>query len=369
VPNDPQYGTLQWNFAQLDMPKAWDINPGATSSVIVAVVDTGVTTAASTQTYPLYTGSRIEDVAMPFDVNPDLPASRLALARDFVFSLPSGSPVLDMDGHATHVSATIAEETNNSLRLSGIAYHVRIMPVKVCLGYWELMIINARAGKNGFLVKDDDGFCTSSAIAQGVRYAADNGAKVINISLGGSDPTTTERDAVSYAVTQGAFVAMAAGNDYEDGNPTEYPAFYAAAIEGAMSVGATGKSQTRSYFSSTGTWLEIVAPGGNDRDPGTGTDDGYIWQAAMLYTDQDPSVIRPRFDRYASIGYEGTSMATPHVSGLAALLVAQGVTSPRAIEAIIKGSAKDLGAAGKDEQFGYGLIQPRAALFGRGVRR
>ena len=369
VPNDPQYNTFQWNFMQLEMPRVWDINPGASNSVIVAVVDTGVTTVTETRTYPLWTGSRIEQVPMAFDVNPDLPASRLLPGRDFVFS-QGGIPVLDMDGHASHVSATIAEETNNSVRLAGIAYHARILPVKVCIGYWELMIINAQAGRGGFLVDPDDGMCPTSAVAAGIRYAVDNGAKVINISLGGEGAVPLERDAIAYAVAQGAFVSISAGNEYEDGNPIGYPAFYASTIDGAMSVGATGKSQTRSYFSSTGSWVEIAAPGGNDRDPGSGDDDGYIWQAALLYTDSlAPSVTRPRFDRYASIGSEGTSMAAPHVAGLAALLVSQGITSPKAIEAIIKGSAKDLGTAGKDDQFGYGLIQPRAALFGRGVRR
>src|SRR5678816_415631 len=107
----------------------------------------------------------------------------------------------------------------------------------------------------------------------------------------------------------------------------------------------------------------------SDRTPGSGEDSGVIWQSTLRFTDQDPSVIIPRFDRYNAIGYQGTSMAAPHVSALAALLRSQGVTDPKAIEAIIRATAKDLGDKGKDPSFGYGLIQPRAALFGRGLIR
>jgi serine protease len=217
-------------------------------------------------------------------------------------------------------------------------------------------------------VDPDDGFCPSSAVANGIRYAADNGAKVINVSIGGPGQSTVERDAIAYAVGRGAFVAMSAGNDFEDGNRTMYPASYAATINGAMSVAATGKSQRRAFYSSTGNWVEIAAPGGDSRD-GSGQDSGVIWQTTLLFTDQDPDLLVPRFDNYATIGNQGTSMASPHVAGLAALLVSQGITRPEAIEALIRATAKDLGAAGKDNDFGYGLIQPRAALRGLGIRK
>ena len=369
TPNDELYSRLQWNFNLLDMPSAWNINDGGSASVIVGVIDTGITTQQQTLTLPLFTGVSIQQVPMLFDVNPDLPATRLVSPRDFIF-FNAGSPVVDMTGHGSHVSATIAEETNNALRLAGMAYRTKILPVKVCVGYWELMIANAQLNRPGFLVPpDEEGFCTESAISQGIRYAVDNGAKVINVSLGGSDASTLERDAIAYAVQNGAFVSISAGNDFEDGNPTNYPASYAATIDGAMSVGAIGKSETRAHYSSTGTWVEIAAPGGDDRTPGSGEDSGVIWQSTLRFTDQDPSVIIPRFDRYNAIGYQGTSMAAPHVSALAALLRSQGVTDPKAIEAIIRATAKDLGDKGKDPSFGYGLIQPRAALFGRGFIR
>ncbi len=366
TPNDPQFGSLQWNFTLLDMQRAWDINPGANSSVIVAVVDTGVTTQTQTLNFPLYTGSSIQTVPLPFAVSTDLSTSRLVLPRDFAFT--TGTQVQDLDGHGTHVASTIAEDTNNSFRAAGMAYNARIMPVKVCLGYWDLMIMEAAAGRPGFNVEPGASTCPTSAVVAGIRYAAENGAKVINVSLGGPGAFTAEREAITYAVGRGAFVALSAGNDFEDGNPTMYPAAFASSINGAMSVAATGKSQGRAYYSSTGNWVEIAAPGGDFED-GNAQDLGLIWQTTLLYTDQDPDLTIPRFDNYATIGYQGTSMASPHVAGLAALLVAQGVTRPEAIEALIRGTAKDLGTAGKDNDFGYGLIQPRAALRGLGIRK
>jgi serine protease len=369
TPNDTYFSRLQWNFSIIGLPSAWDINAGGSASVIVAIVDTGITTVKQNITFPLYTGSAIENVSLAFDVNPDMPTSRLVSPRDFVFMGASG-PVLDMDGHGTHVASTAAEQTNNSLLLAGVAYNTRVMPVKVCVGYWEMMIANAMEGRSGYLVAPDDGFCPDDAVAGGIRYAADNGAKVINLSLGGEGQSPAERSAILYAVSRGAFVSMSMGNDFENGNPTNYPAAEAPSIEGAMSVGAVGKSLTRAYYSSTGSYIEVVAPGGNDRDPGTGEDEGFIWQSTLLFTDQSPSLAVPRFDRYEAIGYEGTSMSAPHVAGLAALLMSQSSSyTPAVVEALVKATAKDLGAAGKDNDFGYGLIQPRAALFGFGIRK
>ncbi len=364
TPNDPDYASLQWNFSQLDMPRAWDINPGASSSIIVATIDTGVSTVTQSITVPLFTGSSIQTVSLPFAVSPELPVSRLVSPIDFVFNT-NGGPVLDLDGHGTHVSSTIAESTNNSISLAGMAYNARIMPVKVCVGYWELMIARAQAGISGFIPPDSGG-CPDDAIASGIMYAVDHGARIVNVSLGGPDPDTILRDAMTYAVQRGAFVSVAMGNDFQSGNPIEYPAFYAAQMDGAMSVAAVGKFQEHAYYSSTGSYCEIAAPGGDDTDS-AGQDQGFIWQVTLDFRDQDPSVIVPRFDRYLAIGYEGTSQATPHVSGQAALLLSQGVTTPAAIEALIRLTAKDLGQSGKDDTFGYGLIQPRTALFGLGI--
>ena len=364
VPNDPGYADLQWNFSILNMPRAWDISPGGSPGIIVAVVDTGLTTENTTLVRTLWTGSRFESVTMPFQVSPDLAGSRVVLPRDFVFEL--GTRVLDFDGHGTHVASTIAEDANNAVGLAGIAYQVKIMPVKVCTGYWEEMIDRASRGIPG-TIPPDFGECPVDAIVAGIRYAVDNGAKIINLSLGGPDSSQAEFEAIQYAVQHGVFVAAAMGNSGDEGNPTEYPAGFAA-LTGFMSVGSTNKAQKRAVYSSFGAHLEIMAPGGEFT--GVGDDEGYVWQMTLDPFDQDPHLTnRPRFDRYGVIGYLGTSMATPHVAGTAALLMSRGITDPKLVEAVIKGSALDLGPAGRDDQFGYGLVQPRAALFGFGVAR
>ncbi len=367
APNDVDYAAYQWNFSLLNMPAAWDIQPGARPDIIVAVVDTGITAAAGSQTFRIWTGSGFEDVSMSFTVNGDLPASRLVAARDFSF-LDPGGPVLDMDGHGTHVSGTIGESTNNTALLAGMAYNARIMPIKVCNGYWEIMIARAQSGITGF-APGNVGGCLYSDMAEGIYYAANNGAKVMNISIGGPGSSTALRDALSYAVSQGVFVSISMGNDYLTTNEVSYPARYGQDIEGVMAVGAVGKTLSRAYYSSTGPHCEIAAPGG-DGLVGGGADAGFVWQSTLFTPDQFPSMIRPRFDRYQKVGYQGTSMAAPHVAGLAALLAAQSPSISAAnIERIIRATAQDLGAPGKDDSFGHGLIQPRTALFGHGIRR
>jgi serine protease len=363
TPNDPGFSRSQWNFQALDMPRAWDINPGADASMVVAVLDSGVTTVNQSFPFQTWNGRAIQTVSVPFAVNPDLPAARLVGARDLVFW---DGPVLDMDGHGTHVSSTIGEETDNGLAEAGLAYNARIMPVKVCVGYWEVQFVLSSAGEPMYAPLGS-GFCAVDAIAAGLRYAADQGAKVINLSLGGAGSSQLIKDALSYAVAKGAFVSIAMGNEYEAGNPVEYPAADAADIAGAMAVGAVGRSMTRAYYSNTGPHIEIAAPGGSVLDGGA---NGVIWQTSLDPADNDPAtVILPRFNRYVERGFQGTSMAAPHVAGVAALIVSQGVTNPAAVEAVLRRTAQDLGPGGRDQEFGFGLVQPRRALFGFGVAR
>jgi serine protease len=290
------------------------------------------------------------------------------MPRDFLTSVPFGTTlpaVVDTDGHGTHVSSTAGEDTNNDVAVAGIAYASKIMPLKACASYWDVQVAMSAAGIPGFTPLDEGG-CPVSAIVQAIRFAADNGANVINLSLGGTGSSNAERDAITYAVGKGVFVAIAAGNEFEEGNPTEFPAAFAPSIDGAMSVAAVGRSLRRAFYSNTGSHIEIAAPGGDDRDGGI---DGMIWQTTLSFFDSDPAtVIFPRFDRYVETPYEGTSMASPHVAGVAALLMSQGVTKPAAVEALIRATARDLGSTGRDNEFGYGLIQPRTALRGEGVK-
>jgi serine protease len=371
TPNDTGFGPRQWNLTALDMPRAWDINPGANSSLIVAIVDTGITTTNTTMTVATWNGTAIQNISVSYATNPDLAASRLVSPMDFVTN--QGTAVLDSDGHGTHVGSTVGEDTNNALLDAGIAYNARIMPVKVCTSYWDVQFAFSAAGGRGF-VPSTSGGCPTTAVASGIRYAADNGAKVINVSLGGGSASTTEQDAITYAVGKGAFVALAGGNEKETGNLTHFPASYAANIEGAMAVAATNRSGNRAYYSNTGSYIEIAAPGGDSRDSDS-TGNGFIWQSTIRPSLSDRgAVLFPRFDTYAEVGYSGTSMAAPHVAGLAALLATQGIKTPAAIEQLIKKTAKFLGTpstsnAARSDDFGYGLIQPRPALFGYGIRK
>jgi serine protease len=359
-PNDPAY-SLQWNLDLINLPAAWDINKG--SAVTVALIDSGVNTVTTTPTFRLWTGDRFENVAVPFVINPDISSSRVKPGRDFVFS---NGAVLDLDGHGTQVAGTILQDTNNNVGTAGIAYQATLLPLKVCLGYWDLQVLLGAANVPGFADPNDAG-CSDDAIGQAIRFAADSGAQVINISLSGPDPAPFLRDSLNYAVAHGTFVAMAVGNEFLEGNPVEYPAAYANDIKGAVAVGAVGRSSKRAPYSNTGSYVELVAPGGDFDDGGR---NGLVTQVGLDFTRFDQTISpRPRFDQYALISGEGTSFAAPHVAGVAALLYSQGVTSPAAVENALENSATDLGSRGRDQEYGFGLLNARAAVRGMGLAK
>ncbi len=277
--------------------------------------------------------------------------------RDFIWN---DSAPLDLDGHGTHVSGTIGQLTNNSAGMAGVAFNVKIMPVKVIDGMWDDIFGSPNQG-------------TDDIVARGIRYAADNGANIINMSIGRpGDPAPVIEDAMKYAVGKGVFIAVAAGNSFEDGNPKEVVADIASRVQGAVSVAAVDPNKAHSHYSTTGSYIELSAPGGTDRGFGR---NGYVWQQTYDFTLTDTfllppaSYTAPRFDVLNYIGYVGTSMATPHVAGVAAMLMQQGIKDPAAIEAALERFATDLGDAGRDNTFGYGLIEARDTLRGLGLAK
>ena len=298
TPNDPDY-SKQWNLRLIGMPAAWEISHG--KDVTVAVLDTGVA----------------YETRGPFVRVPDLKGVRFAPGYDFVHDTDHPN---DDNGHGTHVAGTIAQATNNGEGVAGIAFEATLMPVKVL---------------------DASGSGTSADIADGIRWAVDHGAKVLNLSLGGFGYSRVIENAVAYARAKGAVVVAAAGN-HGDGT-VAYPAAYA----GAVGVGAVGPDGTRAPYSAWGDQLDLLAPGGDKRKG----EEGGILQATIARG-------APGKPIYAS--FQGTSMATPHVAGVAALLFAAGAKNPDQVERALYAGAS--GPGGWDAQRGHGLLDAAGAL-------
>lgn len=366
-PNDPLYAQ-QWNLSLLDMERTWDINPGASSNIIVAVLDEGVafqsaiydfrTIAWRDESDRLYPSLGV--IRVPFAAAPDLAGpNRFVAPRDFIWN--DNNPV-DFGGHGTHVSGTIGQLTNNGLGVAGMAFNVRIMPVKVIENPWDFIF------DSPYISSDD-------TLARGIRYAVDNGARVLNMSLGRyGPPAPVVEDAVRYGVGRGAVLVFAAGNDFARGNPQDdVYNIIAERVAGAISVGAVTRDRAHAFYSNTGH-VEVVGPGGDTR---TATPaDGILQQTLdsdfiLSFLMPPAAYVRtlPRFDIFAYEFSYGNSMATPHVSGFAALLMQQGITDPAAIEAAMTMFADDLGTPGHDNTFGHGLINPRKTLRGLGVAK
>lgn len=292
--------------------QAWDITTG--SGVQVAVLDTGLSAGGADGIACVGAGKNIID---------------------------GSSNVADGDGHGTHVSGTIAQKTNNAAGLAGLAHSACIMPVKVL---------------------DDRGSGTDADIAEGIAWAIANGARVINMSLGypagyslsdfAGSASYEVLDAASDAVT----IVVASGNDGAT-RGVSYPASH----PNTLSVGATGFDNAIAPYSNQGNDLDIVAPGGNtvvDLN-GDGYGDGIL---------QETRVFTKGSYKWGYYFFQGTSMASPHVAAAAALLIsANGSLNRTQVLNKLQTSAVDLGAAGKDSAFGYGLIQTADSLAGLGT--
>jgi serine protease len=388
VPNDPLYSTLQWNLPMLNLERAWDIQPAAGSSITVAVIDTGIAfeNATITANIPAFRDDQgvrypaLGTVTIPYSAAPQLVGSNAArIVMPFDFLTNGARPPLDFEGHGTHVSGTIGQLTNDGIGTAGVAFNVKLMPLKALASEWDVLFGNA-PGIGGF---DDD-------IARALHYAADNGAKIINMSLGGSGPANCATNgnqpecspvieaALRYAVGKGCFVTVAGGNEFEDTippfgvNPTSVLAEIASRIPGVVSVAAVDRAKAHAYYSSSGSYIELAAPGGSERGFGS---DGFVRQQTFDFNLTDTFLLppskyhAPRFDAFGYIGYIGTSMAAPHVAGIAAMLMQQGVTDPAVIEEVLEKTAVDLGTPGRDNEFGFGLVDARAALRGLGLAK
>jgi serine protease len=303
---DDQYFTpYQWNFKAVQAEQAWDISTG--SGVIVAVLDTGLSAGGQ---------DGINCVVSPYN----------AISGDF-------NPD-DGDGHGTHVSGTISQATNNGIGVAGLAFEACIMPVKV-LG--------------------DNGSGTFADIAEGIYYAVDNGAQVINMSLGVSARYNIRSDALmdpalEYAFANGTTVVCASGNDGARRN-VSYPAIYSTTI----AVGATDFSDNVTRYSNKGDGLDLVAPGGDmlRDDNGDNYGDGILQETYI--------------GGWNYYFFEGTSMASPHVAAAAALLLAkEPALTPADVYDRLTSTALDLNESGYDSTSGHGLLQAFAALTGPG---
>lgn len=334
VPDD-EYYSLQWHYPAIKLPQAWDITTGfrAGSNVIVAVVDTGVFLAHPDLDSQLVAGyDFISDSVNAadgdgIDNNPDDPGDSAQLSSS--------------SWHGTHVSGTVAAETDtNGSGVAGVAWQAKIMPVRV---------LGTQGG-------------TSYDIIQAIRYAAglsnDSGglpvqkADIINLSLGGGGFSQASQDAYTAVRDAGVIVVAAAGN--ENTSQLSYPASY----DGVVSVSATDFANNRAPYSNFGTAVDVAAPGGSQgvdlNNDGFG--DGVL---STLVDDSNGS----RVGVFSF--YQGTSMATPHVAGVFALMRAvYPALTPVEVDSLLSSGAitTDLGVAGRDDIYGHGLLDALKAV-------
>jgi len=326
VPNDTYYD-FQWHldnsdYHGLNLEKAWDISQG--QGVVVAVIDTGIA-------YENYcTGSGWYQTC--FKQAPDLADTCFVQGYDF-YNDDSHPNDDSSPGHGTHLAGTIAQSTNNHYGVAGVAFKACLMPVKVL---------------------SSSGGGTYADLADGIYYAADHGANIINISSGGSADAATLKDAVAYAYDHGVTIVAGAGND--GSSRKVYPAGY---DDYVIAVGATQYDQQLAPYSNYGSYVDLVAPGGNSNldQNHDGYGDGVLQQSQKISSYNQVS-----FGYYF---FQGTSMSAPHVAGVAALIIANGnATTPDQVREVLQTTAEDLGSAGYDTTYGWGLVDAFAALQG-----
>ena len=305
----------------IQAPEAWNDTLGA--GVTIAVLDTGV----AFENYGNF--ARDPELSQTTFVDP-YDATKDDLHPN------------DDNGHGTHVTGTLAQDWNDGVGVAGLAPAAAIMPVKVCV-------------QSG---------CSGDAIAQGVRWAVDHGANVINMSLGGPSLPNVEREALQYAEDNGVVVVAAAGNGnaFVGSASLDYPA----RVDSVIAVGAVDFAGELTHYSNYGKHehgggLYLVAPGGNTHADlnNDGNPDGILQSTYATTCDGGT----PNYTVFKDCFLQGTSMATPHVTGVVALLLSKfpGLT-PEQVRTVLACSARDAGPPGPDDHYGAGIVQAGTAL-------
>jgi serine protease len=285
-----------------DFSKQWHLKAAGAESAWDVTRGEGVTVAV------------IDTGIAPVD---DLDPARLVPGWNFV---AGNADARDDNGHGTHVAGTIAQSTGNSKGVAGMAPLAKLMPIKV---------LSASGGGN------------SHDIAAGIRWAVDHGARVLNLSLGGGGRSLAMESAVDYAKRRGVLVVCAAGNSGSRG--VSYPAAYS----GSLAVSAVGPQGTAAPYTTYGPEVAIAAPGG---DKSQGEEAGVLQQT-----------IGENGSGAAYRWFQGTSMATPHVAGAAALVESLGINDPGAVQRLLTSTAKTPPESSA-EKYGAGLLDAAAAV-------
>ena len=294
-PDDPLFAK-QWNLQAIGLPQAWAVTTG--TDVTVALLDTGVAYADDGD----------------YRKAPDLAGTRFVPGWDFIDGddRPHDEPPPGRPSHGTHMAGTIVQTTGNGLGGAGVAPGATLMPIRVL---------------------SPDGSGTNANIAAGLRFAADHGADMANLSLGSREDSPEVAEAVRYAQEKGVTVVVAVGED--SGATATFPAAY----PGVISVGAVRMDRTLAPYSSYGPRLDLVAPGGqrSSDQNGDGLEDGIVQQT-----------LQDLRNSFCFCFFEGTSSAAAHVSGVAALVIASGrAEGPAQVREVLMGTADDLGPPGQ----------------------